>query len=198
MTIIQLKKITKINQIMFWACLFISILVLYFNLYTFVPTESTMIGAYIISGVYILNMAVVSTLLWRYKIYPPEYEEKLTIKDIFIHFDNDLGLTLVFTFIAGLFLATTLIFAVSGLYTSTFGTETETTEVVLYKIAHTQNRGFRGATGKSGIYSAKLTNINKSINISVSDYYFLKKGSKVKIIGKKSFFGLLINKFTRA
>ena len=197
MRIIQIKRVNGINWIILLFCLLVTIFVLYFNIYTFVPSTVTFIGAILISGLYMLNMLTASTLLWLNKLYPPKYKEKLSVKDVFKHFDNNLGLSFVFILIAGLFLTITLIFAVSGFYTNILGENIERTEVVLYKVAHTSKRGPRGASGKSGLYSVKLTNIDKSINISVSDYYLLQKGRKVKITGKKSVLGLLINEFSR-
>ena len=189
-----LKKINKVNWLIFWFCLLMTLLVLYFNIYTFIPSELTKYGVLIISGLYICNMLIVSTIFWLEK-----YNIKIfTIKNILKHFDNILGLTYVFILISGLMLSITLAVATAGFYTNMVGTNIEQTEVVLYKVAHTRNRWPRGASGKSGLYSAKLTNINKEIHISVSDYYLLQKGKKVKIIGKKTIFGILINKFIRA
>ena len=181
----QLKRVNKINWMILWFCLLISVLILYFNIFTFVPTKLSIFSSLIISGLFVCNMGVTSAVLWWKKLYPPEYKDKFKLSDM----DNNLGLRLLFVIIAGLMMNITLTFATTGLYTDIFGTKVNRTERVLYKHA---------ATGKlKGSYSVKLTNIDRSINISVSDYYLLKKGEKTKIDAKQSYFGLLINKFER-
>ena len=196
MNIKLLKKINKANWAIFWFCLLMTLLVLYFHIYTFIPSDLTKYGVLIISGLYICNMLIISTILWlEKKTYEPEYK-KFTIKNILKYFDNGLGLMFVFIFISGFMLSITLAVATSGFYTNMLGTSVERTEVVLSKTAHMGSKLRRGKI--SGQYSATLTNINKNIHISVSEYYLLQEGKKVKIIGKKSIFGLLINKFTRA
>ncbi len=191
-----LKKINKANWVLFWVCLLMTLLVLYFHIYTFIPSDLTKYGVLIISGLYMCSMLIVSTILWLEKKLPNQNIKIFTIKNILKYSDNGLGLRFVFILISGLMLGITLAVATSGFYTNILGVNIERTELVLYKTAHMGSKLRRGKI--SGQYSAGLSNINKNINISVSDYYLLQKGKRVKIIGKKSIFGLLINKFTRA
>ena len=181
----QLQKINKINWVIFSSCSLVSVLIAIFKVFTFVPTNLSIFVSFIISGLFACYVGVMSALLWWKKLYPPEYKNKFKLSDM----DNNLGLRLLFAIIAGLMMNITLSFATTGLYTYIFGTKVNRTERVLYKHA---------AVGKlKGNYSVKLTNIDRRINISVSDYYLLKKGEKTKIDAKKSNFGLLIHKFER-
>ena len=162
MPIIKLKIINKINWIIFWFCLFISILILYFEVFTFVSNNLGFYGSLTISGLFICNMGAISVRLWWENIYPDDYVGSFKLKDIVVHYDNNLSLRLLFTIIAGLLLSTTLTFGFTSLYTNVFGTKAERIELVLYKTAHTQIRGVRDGR-ISGQYSARLTNINRKI-----------------------------------